>query len=359
MTRISGFVALASCALFQACVTGVIPPEPTKLVPISGGQFLFGSTEVCVDAGKVSCEQAWTDNNLAGLPKVWPTVLVNVDAFSIDEHEVTNIQYRYCVDMGTCQAPKSPGPKGFEDYYSATAYENFPVMAISQAQAEVYCKFVDRKLPTELQWERVAAGPFTDQASKRSSAISNGDSSLQNCDKTVAMALCAGYSQPKAAMGSADDFVIENGQKIWDLAGNVSEWVSGAYAEDLTCEKPLLPSGCDCFARSDWAGVENCFLNPCAECNSAGDSCFSQCRPEGGAQYFDLKGLPRCLRYTELKQADVLIQSTGSDRPVRGGNFLTGTDNLCTARTTDRSRKFAAGQFEPTIGFRCVKNQAP
>lgn len=343
---------------FGGCVTGVKPPDPTPLVPIAGGLFLFGSTETCFNIGEtpIQCKDAEQNRDPAGLKKAWPTVLVNLPPFEIEEHEVTNFQYRYCVEMGACTEPKITGTTGVEDYYGNPDFDDYPVFGVTQEQARQYCEFLGRRLPTEVEWERAAAGLAGEEANKRRSAIQNGAKPLEKCPAeslNVAMLACTGVQRPNPVKGSADDWVLEGDGKIWDLTGNVSEWVDNRWRENLTC-RDALPESCDCFACLTAACKEDCYTQ-CPACESAGDACFTQC----SAAVFAPRGLPRCIQYQGEQSPDVLRVTSGTEVAVRGGNFLTNKNNICRARTVDRSQKWSLDQVRPDVGFRCAADAAP
>src|ERR1044071_7904314 len=77
---------------------------------------------------------------------------VHVDAFLIDEDEVTESAYAACVAAKKCRRPAVTSKQ-----------PNYPVRAVSWDDAVAYCVFVGRRLPTEAEWERVAFPPAKDQ----------------------------------------------------------------------------------------------------------------------------------------------------------------------------------------------------
>ncbi len=82
-----------------------------------------------------------------------PSWTTNLPAFMIEKYEVTNRQYGLCVDFGDCTPPA--GSADLTD----KAKQDHPVVWVSVVQAAAYCEWIGRRLPTELEWERAARGP--------------------------------------------------------------------------------------------------------------------------------------------------------------------------------------------------------
>jgi Sulfatase-modifying factor enzyme 1/TIR domain len=83
-----------------------------------------------------------------------PRELVLVAAFSIDLHEVTNSQYRRCVDAEECSQPDQPS----NEVSYREANEDLPVVYLTARQAAAFCRWLGRRLPSEAEWERAARG---------------------------------------------------------------------------------------------------------------------------------------------------------------------------------------------------------
>ena len=174
---------------------------------VPAGKFLMGAVEGDVDAGLGSD----------------PQHRVYLDAYWIDKTEVTNGQYAKCVATGACQAPKNRWSAEGHSYYGDSQYNNYPVMNVSWKDAQAYCAWAGRRLPSEAEWEKAARGssdvrpyPWGDQTPTCALAnFSDYDGTGHECvgDTSAVGSYPAGAS-PYGAL---------------DMAGNLMEWVNDWY----------------------------------------------------------------------------------------------------------------------------------
>lgn len=325
-----------------ACVDGIEPPAPTPLVEVAGMPFLFGTSAPCTlptDPGPLLD---------------WPTALVDQAPFYIEAHEVTNRQYGYCVAIGACSLPLSrnvPGVAG--DYFGGSAWRDHPVVNVTYEQADRYCRSLGRRLPTEVEWERVAAGPGTSEAEKRAFPFRNGaGGTIASCaGVAVRTPWCDGGSTPATAGISADDRVVEGPddqptteaeRTVRDLAGNVAEWVTGPVDADGVCV-PVLGAGCECVPCTKGGTCHADRLVPCGACGDRADN-----------------GYPRCATSGQARVDAFLLAGTSAANDsrglARGGSYADPAEAACRASTTDRGRLAGAG--DAAIGFRCAVPQS-
>ena len=144
-----------------------------------------------------------------------PEHLVNLDAFWIDQTEVTNSMYAKCVEAGICNPPNSSASKTRSSYYGNSQFNNYPVIYVNWNMAKAYCEWVDRRLPTEAEWEKAARG--TDG---RIFPWGNDppNTNLLNYNNTVGDTTEVGKYPNGASLYGAVD-----------MAGNVWEWVADWY----------------------------------------------------------------------------------------------------------------------------------
>ena len=74
----------------------------------------------------------------------------------IDRTEVTNDQYRNCVEAGICEEPATCnwGAPTYNDGSKA----DHPVVCVDWNGARTYCQWAGKQLPTEAEWEKAARG---------------------------------------------------------------------------------------------------------------------------------------------------------------------------------------------------------
>jgi formylglycine-generating enzyme required for sulfatase activity len=115
------------------------PPSPpqrsgdgAEMVSVPAGEFWMGSEESDAYAAEK------------------PRRRVYLDAFRIDKYEVTNALYRRFID-----ARGHPTPSYWNDNWNEP---NQPVVGVSWDDANAYCSWAGKRLPTEAEWEKRRAG---------------------------------------------------------------------------------------------------------------------------------------------------------------------------------------------------------
>ena len=84
-----------------------------------------------------------------------PTKTFTLDAYWIQQTEVTNKMYTQCVASGNCSAPVQEVEA---PVFTAAPFGDYPVVGITWDAANKYCQWIGGQLPSEAQWEKAARG---------------------------------------------------------------------------------------------------------------------------------------------------------------------------------------------------------
>jgi formylglycine-generating enzyme required for sulfatase activity len=228
----------------------------------------------------------WMGSDNEVTPDATPVHEVALDGFWLDKHEVTNAQFERFV-RATSYVTTAEKPPRAEDYpgvpkeklvtgsvcfhppedeevpldnplawwryqegadwrhplgksSSLEGREHFPVVHVSWFDAEAFCKWAGKRLPTEAEWEYAARGGH--QPRDKRTRFLWGDS------PTVGGRHMANVFQGKfpARNTKADGFegaspvgsFPPNKVGLFDMAGNVWEWVADLYRPDYYAESP-------------------------------------------------------------------------------------------------------------------------
>ena len=196
-------IAAASYWLVQRAA--VSSKDGAPLVRIEGGVFTMGDDEF------------------------FPMRDVYVNSFYIDGVEVTTERYAKFLAANGSLAP----PDEWETL-DPKKDGQLPVVGVSWNDAQAYCQWVGKRLPTEAEWERAAR-----DSDQRKYPWGN--------EEPGAARAVYGHRAEDAYGGGLERVgSLEAGRSregVYDLEGNVSEWVSDWFTESFSVDDVRNPKG--------------------------------------------------------------------------------------------------------------------
>ena len=211
---------------------------PASMILVTEGSFLMGR---------------------AGVSPHGPQHEVHVDAYLIDQYEVTNAQY-----MEFVQATGRRMPEHWQRYGDAIpeGRENHPVVNVNWSDAKSYADWCGKRLPTEAEWEKAAAwnprtrNPRTGKPRDFPWGPAHRDGYANHCAELG----CACEGDRKAHETWQKSWEEKDGKQIrqlggntapvgkfgrdrsilrcFDMAGNVTEWTCDGYGENYYSQSP-------------------------------------------------------------------------------------------------------------------------
>ncbi|GKS56578.1 hypothetical protein YTPLAS18_01050 [Nitrospira sp.] len=150
---------------------------------------------------------------------------VYLDAFAIDQVEVTNERYMAFVRVSGHRNPVNPYGTGL--LLSAEGIERLPVVQVTWYDAKAYCAWAKKRLPTEAEWEKAARGtdgrrfPWGEAAPSPTEAVFDVE---WNGEETM---------RPVGTLPAGD-----SPYGVKDMSGNAREWVEDWYDPEYYAKAP-------------------------------------------------------------------------------------------------------------------------
>ncbi|MFZ5882647.1 MAG: formylglycine-generating enzyme family protein [Chloroflexota bacterium] len=188
------------------------PPAPTETAVTIRFSPIDGMPQVFIPAGTFFMGGF----DVRAAPDEFPNRQVTLDAYWMDQLEVTNAMYQLCVSAGGCTPPQKPASQRRDDYYNNPEFKDYPVVYVTWEQAKAYCEWAGRRLPSEAEWERAARGndmrTFPWGEDKPDYRFANFNFIVKDTSRVGT------YSLGASPFG------------IFDMAGNVAEWTNDFYS---------------------------------------------------------------------------------------------------------------------------------
>jgi formylglycine-generating enzyme required for sulfatase activity len=195
--------------------------DQAPMISITEGCFQMGTNNVGSDSSQ-------------GLSNERPEHTVCLKPYDIDLFEVTIQQY-----AKFAEATKYDLPPLWDDEALTSAGDR-PVVGVTWKDAEAYCKWAGKRLPTEAEWEKAARGtddrrypwgqmqPFPD---------------IANYNRGAWVSYAITLAPVKSGV---EGMSIRHGTKtggrspygLYHMAGNVAEWVADWYDREYYTQSP-------------------------------------------------------------------------------------------------------------------------
>lgn len=202
-----------------------------EMLRVPAGWFWMGSSDTEVEAAYQLGKKYDASTKKTWFERETPRHQVWVDSFYMDKYEVTVGEYKKFIQAkGHRELPDwvstySPGP-------------SHPVVGVSWEDADAYCRWYDKQLPSEAQWEKAARGSDGRRYPWGNEAVDGKRANYcdKNCDREWKdKSEDDGYPYT-APVGSYDRGVSPYG--IYNMSGNVWEWVQDWYEADYYKRSP-------------------------------------------------------------------------------------------------------------------------
>jgi formylglycine-generating enzyme required for sulfatase activity len=201
------------------------PPLPTEITDSKSVQM------VLVPAGDFPMGDDRYMNN--GNPDEQPSGFISLGAYYIDKYEVSNVLYQTCVEVNVCLPPTKTSSITRVKYYGDSDFDNYPVIYVNWFMAKAFCNWRGGRLPTEAEWEKSAGGGGLNYPWDWHSTGSTNQG-YANFWSEPGKHYHSGFTETLQG-GVGDTTPIDSYPQgisqygIFNLAGNVSEWVSSLY----------------------------------------------------------------------------------------------------------------------------------
>jgi formylglycine-generating enzyme required for sulfatase activity len=199
-----GAIFIAALLIILPMMLSACSRPPEGMVAVPAGEFIMGTDEQ--DPQEKAMEY--------GIMKPWfndehPAHRVNLPLYFIDTYEVTKADY-----LKFAQATGRRPPMDWQNGQYPPGKERHPIEEVAWEDANAYCLWAGKRLPTEAEWEKAARGPD----GLKYPWGNEFDENRANVNNQVGNTTEVGH--------------YENGRSpygAYDMIGNVWEWTADWY----------------------------------------------------------------------------------------------------------------------------------
>ena len=221
-------IIFSGILLMSGCMSGIKDDTKENMIFIPEGSFTMGF--------KIDNDHEWGDMDEE------PVHQVTLSSYWIDKYEVTSSNFTKFLNENKNEAHRfieiTPSVTvKFDDnvYQPREGLENYPVNRVSWFGADAYCKWKEKRLPTEAEWEKAARG--TDQR-----IFPWGNEFPDNSRVTFRRKFSEKGFQVMEPVEGMKNGISPFG--VHQMAGNVWEWVSDWFdATAYQDENRIDPKG--------------------------------------------------------------------------------------------------------------------
>ena len=206
-------------ATYESLITfynpGATPPFVPNKMKISTMDGMF---QVYIPAGPF----LMGTNNKTFLSS-YPEHQVYLDAYWIDQTLVSNGMFARCVQAGVCSYIY--GVPEYNPRFADPAFASYPITYVTWFDADQYCRWAGRRLPTEAEWEKAARGL---SAASYPWGEETPNPTMANFEASHLEGPVSVYSHPNGASSYG----------VLGMAGNMREWMADWFNPSYYVRSP-------------------------------------------------------------------------------------------------------------------------